>query len=224
MWGDNISIFNGKPGIHPKHVIITDDPLRAKMLAAHHLEYARPVHDSDDELVWFGSYAQTEIALASAGFSSGAVADYISSAAQYGVTDILFIGECTSASDTVPLRTVVLADGADSALMRNAQLAAAQFNIPYVVQIVSEFNRTPQDIRGTADAITDAFYATPMVSGIADTTTNAFYAKATDSGIAALAILTVTHHTGTGERMEDHERRSRLYNAARLAFETCALL
>ena len=45
----------------PMRAIITDDPLRIKMLAAHHLDNAVIKHEQGDELVYTGNYRQPKL-------------------------------------------------------------------------------------------------------------------------------------------------------------------
>jgi len=191
---------------HPGRVILTDDPLRARMLAAHHLEYAVLLYEQEDVLLYSGSYKEHPIALVSTGFGQGAILDYIHDAKRFGVEEILYIGECLSTSRRHVIRSVILADGGDPSLMARACRAATQFNIHSGLPYVFPENEITEDFDGVADSVTGDFYA---------------HAKA--ENIAALSVLTVTKNTVSGEQMEEHERRSRLYAAARLVFEVFAL-
>ena len=182
----------------PRRAILTEDPLRARMLVAHHLEYAEPVYENDDILMYSGSYNGTAIALISTGF--GPVAPWLAEAGRLGVSELLYIGECVSQSH--PLRTVVLADSGDDALLMRAKNEAARIDIPVIVQNVSSQRDAPQ---GSVFA--------PVATEMSE------YAR--ENGLALLSILTVTVDSRTGEEMEEHERRSRLYAASRLAFEVC---
>ena len=188
---------------YPSSVILTDDPLRAKMLASHHLEGAVLINERDDSLVYFGSYNRAPIALIAAGFEKNAVNIYMREAKQLGVTKLLFIGECVSASCGQALRSVILADGGDVSLLERAREAASISGIAVSVQPVF-----PQD-EATQDFV-----------GVADSHTGGIYELAKEGNIAALSILTITENAATGEQMEEHERRSRLYHAAQLVFET----
>ena len=188
---------------YPSSVILTDDPLRAKMLASHHLEDAVLIYERDDSLVYFGSYNRSPIALIAAGFEKNAVSEYVRGAKKLGVKRLLFIGECVSASYGQALRSVILADGGDIRLLERAREAASLGGIAASVQPVALQDEVAQDFVGIADCITGGIYK-----------------LAKENDIAALSILTITSNTAAGEQMEEHERRSRLYQAARLVFET----
>jgi len=180
----------------PQRAISTDDPLRAKMLVAHHLEYASPIYENGDVFIYGGSFNGVEIALISTGLRP--VAPFISEARRLGVSELLFIGECTSAQH--PLRTVLLADGGDNVLLQQTKREAARVDIPISVCAITSRRDAPHD-RVSAPCAAEVYEA------------------AVEHGLAALAILTVSVNTRTKEEMEEHERRSRLYAASRLAFE-----
>ena len=187
----------------PARVILTDDPLRLKMLAAHHLEDAALVYERGDSLVYFGRYEQAAIALAAVGFERGAVSEFIRGTKESAILEVVYIGGCAGTTEKQALRTVILAKGGSQRLIDHARTAAGQHGIPVKISVVSP-------IGGAA----------PGCGGIADDVTGALYEKARISGVEALSILTVSENTLTGEKMEEHERRSRFYAAARLVFET----
>jgi len=195
----------------PRSVILTDDPLRAKMLAAHHLEYSALVYELGDVLVFSGSYKDVPIALASTGFGCGAVLSYLCELKKLGAREVAYIGGCASTTDkaatgNVGLRSVVLAAGGSQNMLNRAIRAARQFGIVATIQKVM-----PQE------------GANPEESCIIDGVTGSLYERAITDGIEALSILTVSENTKTGEKIEEHEKQSRFYAAARLVFETLAL-
>lgn len=192
--------------VHPERVILSDDPLRVKMLAAHHLDNAALLHEKDDELLYFGSYNGTAAALAGVGFTSGAVLNFMREVCARGVTEVIYTGACSAVSDRYALRTVILADGGSRSLLNRALTAAARCAIPVAVRTVSP----PGAMTGENVDIIDSI-------------TGAVYGQARADGVKALSVLTVAENVKTGEKMEEHELRSRFYAAARLVFETMAL-
>ena len=181
---------------YPKRVILTDDTLRAKMLAAHHLEHAVAVCERDNVLVYNGSYKNTAIALIATNINSDAISNYLPD--ESGKAEVVYIGTCVSAVRRYALRSVVLAESGDNSLLERACLAASKLGIPVIRH--------------------------PVGTGyLEDPHTAAFFTYAKEHGVAALSVLTVSENIETGEQMEEHERRSRLYNAARLTLELLAL-
>jgi len=186
--------------------IVTDDPLRARMLSAHHLEYSTLVYEMGDILVYSGSYKEVPIALASTGFGDSAVLSFLRELKGLGVAEVVYIGGCISTTEQHKLRTVVLAAGSSQGMLTRARDAAWQYAIPVTIQTVLP---------------TDSVHAEERC--ITDSVTGALYEQARIDGIEALSILTVSENTKTGEKMEEHERRSRFYAAARLVFEMLAI-
>ena len=90
-------------------------------------------------------------------------------------------------------------------MLKRANEAARQYEISTIEQTVLSLGS-----------------AHPQEGCIVDDITGALYEQARADGIKALSILTVSENTRTGEKMEEHEKRSRFYAAARLVFETFA--
>jgi purine-nucleoside phosphorylase len=182
----------------PPRLIFTDDPQRAKMMLAHHLENAVTIREQGDALLYVGGYKGVGLALIAVGFGPNAVLPYLPQAHKSGAVELIYIGQCLAATPAYALRSVILAEGGDAALLERARLAAPRYAI----------SATPRALGGG--------------SGLTDNASAAIYEGARACGLAALAILTVSENSATGARLEEHERRSRFYAASRLAFETLA--
>ena len=180
----------------PKRFIVTDDPLRARMMAAHHLDHASLLYERGDAQAWSGSYDGAQITLLSTGPDLRSALIEPECAGLSGTGEMLYVGVCASASSGVALWSIVLPGGGDPSMRERCVRAAARLNLP--------------------------IHPHPAETDISDGMAAAFHACARDNGIAALSVLTVAENTATGEKMEEHERRSRLYGAVRLAFETLA--
>jgi len=191
----------------PRRIIVTDDPMRVRMLSAHHLEYSTLVYELEDIIVYSGSYKDVPIALASTGFGSGAVLSFLRGLSQLGVAEIVYVGGCVSTTDRHGLRAVILAAGGSENLLGRACKAARQYDISTTIRTV-----LPPGV------------VHPEEGCIVDSITGVVYEQARTDGIRALSILTVSENTRTGEKMEEHEIRSRFYAASRLVFEMLALV
>ena len=204
------------PDTLPGRVIITDDPLRAKMLAAHHLEFSSVVFELGDVLAYTGSYNGTELAVVSSGFGSSGVLSCCEELAGLGVTEIVYLGACSSADTRHGLRLVILAAGGCQNLLERANAAVMRFDLNAVVRTV----QAPGAL--TPGALTPGA-PTSEEGCIIDDVTGALYEMAGNSGFGALSILTVSESVAGGEKLEEHEIRSRFYAASRLAFEVFAI-
>ena len=197
-----IAVPSKLPETLPGRVILTDDPQRAKMLAAHHLEYSAQVYELGEFLAYTGSYKGAQIAIVSSGFGSSVILSCCGELTSLGVKEIIFIGACASTDMRHGLRSVVLASGGSRSLLDRANYVCKQFNLTAAVRTV-----LPPDA------------VQPEEGCIIDNVTGDFYGLAREGGIDTLSILTVSEDPITGEKMEEHEVRSRFYTASRLAFE-----
>ena len=198
--------MNILPETLPGRVILTDDPLRAKMLAAHHLEYYTLIYELGDVLVYSGSYKNVAIAVVSSGFGSGGVLSCCGELAGLGAAEIIYLGACTSTDEMHGLRSVILASGGSQNLLTRAKYSAKRYGL-----------------RTTVWTVFEAGAKRPEEGCIINDVTGALYGLAGEGGFKALSVLTVSEDMARGEKMEEHEMRSRFYTASRLAFETLAL-
>jgi purine-nucleoside phosphorylase len=205
----------------PKRIILTDDPLRVKMLVAHHLEYARLVSELRGMSAYVGEYESARIAVLGVGYGEPALLAWLSEAIEYGASAAVYIGECVSQSEDLSLRDVVLASAAygargfaaaDAGLVDEAALVAKKLD--FVARLAEVFT----DDTYWLDEDKAANSGKPAI----DFATDAFYWKSAFEGIKALSILTVSEDAISGRRIDEAERQSRFNNASRLAFELLA--
>ena len=189
---------------YPGRVILTDDPMRAKMLVAHHLEYASLSFEQGDVSAYSGSYKGVPVAVVSTGFGKSDTLLYLRAVIESGATNIVYIGKCTSSAERLAPRSVILAIGGSQTMLEKARDAAGLY-----------------DIRESAEAVLPPGAYREEVC-IFEEVTGGLYELAQAYGVEALAILTVSENTATGESMDEHEVRSRFYGASRLSFELLA--
>lgn len=210
-------------GMLPERAILTDDPMRVRMLAAHHLEYAKQYSDLRGMTGFIGSYKGVPLVVQAVGYGGAAVVAYLHEmSALYGVKVVLYTGECISRDASVKLREIITvsdaygisdAADADSLLLRNASLASSNYSIPMRTCTVHT-----DDLYGTdklAPCCTDA--------SLIDFATHSLYSYARRRSLAALSILTVSENEASGECVDEAERQSRFHAASRLAFETISI-
>jgi len=177
------------------------------MLAAHYLEYSELIYEQGDVLIFSGSYTETPLAVISAGFGSGEILSSLEKLGNPGAKKVIYIGACTSTTARYGLRTVILARGGSDVLLNCAQAAAAQYDITVITETLLPPGSDNAEEGGISDAVTGALYET-----------------ARTKNIKALSVLTVSENKVTGEKMEEHEVRSRFYAASRLVFEAAVLM
>lgn len=202
----------------PANAILTDDPMRVKMLVAHHLENAELIGSRRGMTAYAGTYGNAPVAVYSVGFGEASTLAYLQELAENGVEKIVYVGECLSRADTPQLMDAVLAVSSGGAwgkfeagddLLRRASSACARLSIP--VYRLPVFTNDLFWIEGEQNV--------PSTWEVIDYATNAVFWYADRAGISALSILTVSEHLISRQRVGDAARQSRFHNAARLAFE-----
>jgi len=195
----------------PSKLILTDDPLRLKMLAAHHMDNVRPLFENHGMAGYTGTYRGQALAAIACGFGEAAAMRCASEAYALGTRTFLYIGECTALSPYLKLMDVLTAAGGNKHLQKKAQTAAKQKNIPLPTERVY----TNDTYRSDKTA--------PNGYIAVDFATAGFYRAVTSLGGEALSVLTVSENAATGEQAENCVRQSRFHEAALLAFEILAL-
>jgi purine-nucleoside phosphorylase len=176
------------------------------MLVAHHLEYAKQDSKQGDVSISIGSYKDIPLAVVFKGNENSEFLACIRKLIARGVKEIIYMDACISHTGRYPLRSVILASGGSANLLKHANFASKQFNLPVQKATVLK----------TGSKL-------PVEGCITDDITEELYLIAQETNINALSILTVSENTETGEKVETHEFHSRFHTAARLAFETIVM-
>jgi purine-nucleoside phosphorylase len=208
-------------GALPKRIILTDDPLRVKMLVAHHLEYARLVSELRGMSAYVGEYESARIAVLGVGYGEPALLAWLAEALDCGADTAVYIGECVSQSEDLDLRDVILASaacGARGASLPDAGLLGEAALVARKLDFAARQAEVFTDDTYWLDDEKAASSGKPAI----DFATGAFYWKSAFEGAKALSILTVSENALTGRRIDEAERQSRFNNASRLAFELLA--
>ncbi|MDR1558672.1 MAG: hypothetical protein LBS84_03040 [Clostridiales bacterium] len=203
----------------PKKAIITDDPMRVKMLAAHYLNDSRIVSENRGMTAFSGNYGGKPLCLISTGFGESALVNWLTEAINSGVREVVYIGECVALRAELKLRDIIVPRVAygesgeetpSDNMLRKALSKAAFLGI--------RVYDTPVYTDGDYWLRSDL--ALPGSPCAVDFAAGALFRYASRNGVEALAALTVSEHALTGDRVDGAERQSRFYNAARLAIET----
>jgi len=216
------SFLDVPEGKLPTCAILTDDPMRVEMFAAHHLEQAKLYTRQRGMTGYTGSYAGVPVAVQAVGYGGASLTVYLHELVSlYGVRTVVYAGECVSRESSLQLYDLVLASKAytreealeaDAPLLKNALSAAIKCSISVRTNMVHT-----DDSYGTHELEPCCARAC-----IVDYATFDLYKYARKHGIAALSILEVSEQNGIC--VDPAERQSRFYGLARLAFETVAFV
>ena len=209
-------------GTLPACAILTDDPMRVEMFAAHYLEQAKLYTRQRGMTGYIGSYAGTPVVVQAVGYGGASLAAYLHEMVSlYGVRRVIYAGECISRESSVLLRDLVIAAKAyaeaavleaDAGLIKNATLAAKRCSFSVRTSMVHTDDRY-----GTQELKSCCTQAC-----VIDFATYALYEYARRHGIEALSLLAVSERYG--ECVAPAERQSQFHGLARLVFETVALV
>jgi purine-nucleoside phosphorylase len=115
-------------GEYPKRVILVADEHWARILTAHHLEYAETFCEKDDMSAVHGSYKDMPVAIIFVG-TDEILASFICEASQHGVEEIHYIGACAPAPQALS-GAFIFADGGSQELVERTLSAAEQYEMP----------------------------------------------------------------------------------------------
>lgn len=209
-------------GTLPACAILTDDPMRVEMFAAHYLEQAKVYTRQRGMTGYIGSYAGTPVVVQAVGYGGASLMVYLHELVSlYGVCTVIYAGECISRESSVLLRDLVVASRAytrpdvseaDDGVLKIAMQAASRCSLSVRASMVHTDDRY-----GTQELEPCCAQAC-----IVDFATYDLYEYANRNGVAALSLLAVSERYG--ESVAPAERQSQFHGLARLVFETVALV
>ena len=233
-------VFNAKREDVSDTVIMPGDPLRAKYIAETYLEDARQITDVRNMLGFSGTYQGRPITVIGHGMGIPSASLYCSELIlEYGVKRLIRVGSCGTISDTVPLRSLVIAMGAstdsncnrirfrghdfaaiaDFSLLEKLVNTARQLDIEHHVGNVftSDYFYPPEN---TEMWKTMEKYKVPVV----EMEIAGIYGTAAEYGAAAAAMCTVSDDIKNGKALSVEERQTSFDEMIKVALTSVAEL
>ena len=223
------------PGQVAETVLLPGDPLRARWISETFLADAECYSSVRNMLGFTGTYAGQRISVQGTGMGHPSAAIYAHELmADYGVRTLVRVGTCGALTDSLAIRSVVLAitastdsamnrirfegfdyaPAADFGLLRTAHDLAAARGIDTHVAPVASVDAFYSDRPELLDRVAE--YGVAAV----DMETNVLYTIAAKFGGRALTILTVSDHLRTGEQTSAEERERTFGAMVELALDT----
>lgn len=218
-------------------VLMPGDPLRATYIAEHHLDDAELITNVRAAVGYTGTHQGIPVSVMTHGMGIPSSAIYFTELIrEYGVQRLIRVGTAGVYSPDLALRSVVaatatvtnsdvprllLGEGADptcsSALLAAATKAADTVGVKVATGTVftSDLFYDPDP------AVNDQMIADGVLA--VEMETAGLYAIAEAEGVEALALLTMTDHLVTGERLSVEERQLSLDEMISLALTTVAI-
>ncbi|MBR9842661.1 MAG: purine-nucleoside phosphorylase [Rhodobacteraceae bacterium] len=226
--------IGAKPGDIAETVLMPGDPYRAKWAAENFLDAPRCVNEVRGMLGYTGTWKGNPVTIHGSGMGMPSLSIYANELIRdYGAQTLIRIGSCGAMQDHVALRDLVLAMSASSVstpsstIFRELTYApTADFSLLEAAATAARAKSLSPHVGGIYSS--DTFYderrdldEQMIRHGILAVEMEAaeLYTLAARYGRRALAILTVSDHLPTGDRLSSEDREKSFSEMVEIAFE-----
>lgn len=226
--------INAPEGAIAKTVLLPGDPLRAKFIAENFLDDAKCYNEVRGMFGYTGTYKGVPVSVQGTGMGQPSLSIYAQELFQfYGVEKAIRIGTCGSVSNDVPVRDIILGNGActDSSLQSQRFGLMHYAPVPDFGLLYTAYNKAKElnlNVHVGQLVSSDRFYdenanwklwAKYGALGI-EMEAAELYTLAAQFQRKALAICTVSDHIISGEATTAEERQKTFKDMMILALET----
>lgn len=219
-------------------VLMPGDPLRAKMIADTYLTDVRQVNAVRNMLAFTGFYQGQRISVMGSGMGIPSLSIYAHELfSQYGVQRIVRVGSCGSLQDGVKVGDLVIAQGASTDSVVNRKRFggfdfAALADYRLLERTVRRADESGQSVHVGNVFSADLFYEPDLAwaarmtgMGVLAVEMEAagLYGVAAELGRQALAVLTVSDHLISGEKLTAEQRQEDFHDMVRLTLDAMTL-
>lgn len=219
-------------------VLMPGDPLRAKMIADTYLTEVRQVNAVRNMLAFTGFYQGRRISVMGSGMGIPSLSIYAHELfSQYGVQRIVRVGSCGSLQDGVKVGDLVIAQGASTDSVVNRKRFggfdfAALADYRLLERTVRRADESGQPVHVGNVFSADLFYEPDLAwaarmtgMGVLAVEMEAagLYGVAAELGRQALAVLTVSDHLISGEKLTAEQRQDDFHDMVRLTLDAMTL-
>lgn len=227
--------IEAKAGDFAETCLLPGDPLRAKYIVDNYLENVECVNKVRNMFGYTGTYKGKRISVMSHGMGMPSVSIYAAELInEYGVKNIIRIGSCGALQNDLKLGDLIVATaaGTDSKMNRarvHGHDFAATADFGLVKNIVETAEAEKIAINVGRVFTSDYFYGegediTPTLQKYAflgiEMEAAGLFGTAISCGAKAAAIITVSDHIFTGDKMTTDERETSLKNMIVLGLES----
>lgn len=207
--------------IIPSRCLITDDPYRVKMIAAHYLEQVEIFTETRGQVGLIGEFQKVPIAVLSAGIGKTSTMAYINEVCLNNqIKRLIYLGDCITQDTSLLVGSVLYIN---KAFENGTGQDASKGLLQTVKTIVREKGIAAFEAVTTTkdDYLINKKYAIEQEAKILDFTTSAIYGlNKIYSNIDTLAILTVCENISANETLGEAIRQSGGHTSIKLALET----
>ena len=205
----------------PSICLITDDPYRVKMVAAHYLDNVEIFTETRGQVGLIGKFNNIPLIVLSAGIGMTSTMAYLTElCSKNHIIRVVYFGDCISNDLSLPVGSITYVSKA----YENGQCFDVSENLFNYTEIVLQKNNI--NARACVATTDDNYliekkYITGQESNVLDFTTSAIYRlNKNDNNIETLSILNVCENIITNEKMDESIRQSGCHSAIMLALHT----
>ncbi|MFZ6638507.1 purine-nucleoside phosphorylase [Undibacterium sp. TC4M20W] len=228
--------LNAIPGDFADIVLMSGDPLHAKMIADHWLSDALLVNTARNMLGYTGWYRDRKISVLAHGMGIPSISIYATELIRhYDVRKLIRLGSCGALRTDMQLGDVIVAMGASTdskvnrmRFMEHDFAALADYGLLAKVMQTAHCLQKPVKVGNVFSA--DLFYSVqPQLFDImekmkilaVEMELAGLYSVAAEHGVQALGLLTVGDHLRSGAGMTPEQRQNSYSDMVEIALESC---
>ncbi|WEK53591.1 MAG: hypothetical protein P0Y55_13520 [Candidatus Cohnella colombiensis] len=216
-----MNVLDRFQSILPDLCLITDDPFRVKMIAAHSLDNVEIFTETRGQVGLTGTFNKVPIIVLSAGIGKTSTMAYLTELClKNQIKRVVYFGDCITNSPSLPIGSIMLIN---KAYENGKCYDASEKMLQYTKAILRETNIKVHNCVTTTDDLylIDKKYRISQDSKVLDFTTAPIYKlNETANGLEVLSVLTVCENMSTNETIGEAARQSGNHSAIQLALQT----
>ncbi|MFL0248747.1 hypothetical protein [Candidatus Clostridium stratigraminis] len=205
----------------PSICLITDDPYRVKMIAAHYLDKVEMFSEIRGQVGLKGEFNGIPLTVMSVGIGITSTMAYVTELyLRNPIKRIVYLGDCITSDPSLTVGTITYINKA----FENTQCYYASKKLQQYTKIIKKKNNiiAKECITATNDNyFIEKRYTATQEANVLDFTTSALYKlNNNDADIEIISILNVCENFATSEILDEAVRQSGCHSAVLLALNT----
>lgn len=207
--------------ILPSICLITDDPYRVKMIAAHYLDKVEIFTETRGQVGLIGEFNNIPLIVLSVGIGITSTMAYLTElCSKNEIKRVVYFGDCITDDSSLPVGSTTYISKAyetDQCFTVSENL----FDYTEIIRRKNNINAQACVTTTNDNYFIEKKYVTSQESKVLDFTTSAIYKlNKNDTEMETLSILNVCENIITNERIDEAIRQSRYHSAIMLALNT----
>lgn len=216
-----MNLIDDFKSILPSLCLITDDPYRVKMIAAHHLDKVEIFTETRGQVGLIGEFNNIPLIVLSVGIGITSTMAYLTElCSKHEIKRIVYFGDCITDDSSLPVGSITYISKA----YENDQCFTVSENLFDTTEIIMRKNNIHAQACATTtndNYFIDKKYITSRESKVLDFTTSALYKfNQNNTERETLSILNVCENIIMNEKIDEAVRQSGCHSAIMLALHT----